>query len=110
MDAQDRVAAFVDEHDLAADPAYRVLDLAAEVGEVAADAAESSGYGADPGALAVDEDELGDALFALLATAEALDVDAGAALEASLAKYERRLAASGSAGSGADATPDDDTE
>ncbi|WP_135365761.1 MazG nucleotide pyrophosphohydrolase domain-containing protein [Halosimplex halophilum] len=100
MDAQDRVAAFVDEHDMDADPAYRVLDLAAEVGEIAADAAKSGEYGAAPEELTVSEDELGDAVFALLATADALDIDAEAALETSLAKYERRLEESGSAGSG----------
>ena len=99
MQAQDRVARFCDEHDLDADPAYRVLDLAAEVGEVAADAAKSAEYGAAPEKLAVSEDELGDALFSLLATAEALDVDAEEALETSLAKYERRLEATGEAGS-----------
>ena len=101
MQAQDRVACFCDEHDLDADPAYRVLDLAAEVGEVAADAAKSAEYGAAPEDLAVTEDELGDALFALLATAEALDIDAEAALATSLAKYERRLDATGEAGSDA---------
>ncbi|MFB6088056.1 MAG: MazG nucleotide pyrophosphohydrolase domain-containing protein [Haloarculaceae archaeon] len=99
MDAQEDVARFLDEHDLHGDPAYRILDLAAEVGEVAADAAKSADYGAAPEDLAVSEDELGDALFSLLATAEALDVDARAALDRSLAKYERRLADTGSAGS-----------
>jgi NTP pyrophosphatase (non-canonical NTP hydrolase) len=99
MDAQDRVAAFVDDHDMDADPAYRVLDLAAEVGEIAADAAKSSEYGAAPGNLTVSEDELGDAVFALLATADALDIDAEDALETSLTKYERRLEESGDAGS-----------
>jgi len=99
MDAQDRVAAFVETHDMNADPAYRVLDLAAEVGEIAADAAKSSDYGDAPEDLAVSEDELGDALFSLLATAEALDIDAEVALEESLAKYERRLTESGDAGS-----------
>ena len=100
MQAQDRVARFCDEHDLDADPAYRVLDLAAEVGEVAADAAKSAEYGAAPEKLAVSEDELGDALFALLATAEAFDIDAGTAMVSSLAKYECRLADTGDAGSG----------
>jgi NTP pyrophosphatase (non-canonical NTP hydrolase) len=99
MQAQDRVARFCDEHDLEADPEYRILDLAAEVGEVAADAARSSGYGTEPDELAVNEDELGDALFSLLATAESLDIDAGDALETSLAKYERRLETTGDAGS-----------
>lgn len=100
MDAQDRVAAFVETHDMDADPAYRVLNLAAEVGEIAADAAKSSEYGAAPDDLSVSEDELGDALFSLLATAEAVGIDAGDALDGSLAKYERRLDESGDAGSG----------
>jgi NTP pyrophosphatase (non-canonical NTP hydrolase) len=100
MDEQRRVAAFVDEYGLETDPAYRLLDLAAEVGELAADATTSTGWGADPGALEVDSDEVGDALFALLALAERLDVDAGAALEEALAKYEERLEETGDASSG----------
>jgi NTP pyrophosphatase (non-canonical NTP hydrolase) len=99
MDEQQRVARFVAEHDLTCPPAYRLLDLAAEVGELAADANDASGYGANPDALAVNRDELGDALFALLALCDDLDVDAGAALEESLAKYEDRLDERGDAGS-----------
>ena len=97
---QRRVAAFLDEADLHAPPAYRLLDLTAEVGEVAADAASSSGDGTDPEALSVARDEIGDVLFATLALAEELDVDAEAALAESLAKYEARLDADGTAGSG----------
>jgi NTP pyrophosphatase (non-canonical NTP hydrolase) len=99
MKEQRQVAAFVDEHDLHTPPAYRLLDLTAEVGELAADATASSDYGASPDALDVERDELGDALFALLALAEELDLDAGDALEESLAKYEERLVETGSAGS-----------
>jgi NTP pyrophosphatase (non-canonical NTP hydrolase) len=44
-------------------------------------------------------DELGDALYSLLALAEACDVDAGEALEAALRKYERRFEQRGAAGS-----------
>ena len=99
MDEQRAVAAFVEEHDLAADPAYRILDLSSEVGEIAKDAAASTEYGDRPGELSVASDELGDALFALLALADALDVDAGEALDEALAKYERRLDDRGDAGS-----------
>jgi len=94
------VAAFLDEAGLHAPPAYRLIDLTAEVGEVAADAAESSDYGADPEAVSVSRDEVGDVLFAALALADALDVDAEDALAESLAKYEARLDADGTAGSG----------
>lgn len=52
---------------------------------------ESTGYGASPGEVDVAADELGDALFALLAFAERVDVDAGTALETALEKYDRRL-------------------
>jgi NTP pyrophosphatase (non-canonical NTP hydrolase) len=41
--------------------------------------------------VSVNEDEIGDALFALLALSESLDIDAGEALETALSKYERRL-------------------
>jgi len=99
--AQQQVAAFLAENEMHAPPAYRLLDLTAEIGEVAADAAKSSAYGESPESLSVSEDELGDALFALLALATELDVDAGAALETSLSKYEARIDADGDAGSGA---------
>ncbi|EJN60160.1 MazG nucleotide pyrophosphohydrolase domain-containing protein [Halogranum rubrum] len=100
MDEQRRVARFLDESDLRTDPAYRLLDLTAEVGELAADATTSSEYGASPDSLTVNTDELGDALFALLALADELDLDAGDALTESLAKYERRAKSSGSVDSG----------
>ncbi|MUV57091.1 MazG nucleotide pyrophosphohydrolase domain-containing protein [Halogeometricum sp. CBA1124] len=100
-DRQQRVAAFLDAHELHAPPAYRLLDLAAEVGELAADATKSSEYGARPGDLQVNRDELGDALFCLYALADELDVDAGEALEESIAKYEARIDDAGAPGSDA---------
>lgn len=100
LDAQRDVAAFAAEHDIESDPAYHVLDLAAEVGEIAADATKSTNWGDDPDALDVKTDEIGDALFALLLVAESLDVDAGAALDESLSKYRRRIDETGSASSG----------
>lgn len=98
MDAQARVAAFVEAHDLAAPPAHRVLDLVSEVGEVAKEVNRSTGYG-DTSGVEIAADEIGDTLFALLALAEAVDVDADEALDVALAKYEARLEASGDAGS-----------
>lgn len=99
-DAQDRVATFVAEHDLDAPPAYRLLDLTSELGELGKDLNESTDYGSVPADLDVASDEVGDALFALLAFAEAVDVDAGSALDEALAKYEGRLESRGTAGSG----------
>lgn len=100
MDEQARVAEFVATHDLESPPAYRLLDTVSELGEVAKAVCTSTEYGSDPPSVDVPEDELGDALFAMLALCEALDVDAGEALETSLSKYEARLAESGQAGSG----------
>ena len=91
MDEQQRVAAFVKEYELQGEPAFRVLDLAAEVGEIAADATKSTDWGMEQSELNVETDEIGDALFSLLAVAESLDIDAGDALGESLAKYEKRL-------------------
>lgn len=100
MESQPLVAAFVDEHDIEAPAAYRLLDAVSELGEVAKEVCTSTDYGSDPAAVDVAEDELGDAMFALLALCSELDVDAEAALETSLSKYESRLADSGQAGSG----------
>lgn len=100
MDEQERVAAFLDENDLHAPPAHRVLDLASETGELAKDVNEATDYGRTPEAASVHEDELGDTLFCLLALADELDVDAGDALDVALEKYEERISESGSAGSG----------
>jgi NTP pyrophosphatase (non-canonical NTP hydrolase) len=100
MDEQRQVASFVAEHDMEAPPAYRLLDVVSELGEVAKDATESSSYGTEPEAIDVDTDEIGDVLFSLLALANSLDVDAGEALDEALAKYETRLDETGDPGSG----------
>ena len=100
MDEQRTVAEFVDAHDLEAPPAYRLLDLVSEVGELAKDANTSTEYGTAPEDLDLESDELGDALFALLALADALEVDAGDALAEAMAKYEHRLSDGETPGSG----------
>ncbi|ELY91314.1 MazG nucleotide pyrophosphohydrolase [Natrialba hulunbeirensis JCM 10989] len=93
--AQERVAEFIATHDLETPPEFRLLDLTSEVGELAKDANTSTEYGTKPAALELSSDEIGDVLFALLALAESVDVDADAALDEALAKYEERLAADG---------------
>lgn len=100
MDEQHRVAAFVEAHEMDSPPAYRLLDLVSELGEVAKDAAESTDYGDSPTDLRVEADEIGDVLFSLLALADGLEVDAGAALDESLTKYEGRISEDGTAASG----------
>ena len=101
MHDQRRVAEFIEEHDLHAEPVYRLLDLSSEVGELAKDAAVSTDYGSNPDDLRISEDELGDALFALLALANSLDLDASDALATAISKYEARLDETGSVDSGA---------
>ena len=100
MDEQTAVAEFVAEHDIEAPPAYRLLDLVSEVGELAKDAAESTDYGSAPEEIEIAEDELGDTLFALFALADAAGIDAEDSLETALSKYERRLANRDTAASG----------
>jgi len=100
MDEQREVAAFIREYDLETPAAYRLLDLVAELGEVSKEALTSTAYGEDPDGVDVSADEVGDVLFALLAVAEQLDVDAGAALDESLAKYRNRLNEGETPGSG----------
>jgi NTP pyrophosphatase (non-canonical NTP hydrolase) len=100
MDEQQAVASFIEEHDMEAPPTYRLLDLVSELGEVAKDAAESTDYGESPEDIEVNSDEIGDVVFALLALADELGIDAGDALDEALAKYEERIAASQSPASG----------
>lgn len=91
MDEQRQVAEFIERHDLGAPPAFRLLDLVSELGEVAKDVNESTDYGTTPEEVDVSTDEIGDVMFALLALADQLDVDAGEALAVALEKYESRL-------------------
>lgn len=91
MDEQRQVAEFIERHSLDAPPAFRLLDLVSELGEVAKDVNESTDYGTTPEEVDVSTDEIGDVMFALLALADQLDVDAGEALAVALEKYESRL-------------------
>ena len=99
MNDQERVAAFIEQHDIEAPPAYRLLDLVSEVGELGKEATTSTAYGNQPDTIAISEDEIGDALFALLALAESVDTDASEALNSALEKYEQRLGETGDPGS-----------
>lgn len=100
MNDQQKVAEFIDAHDLETPPEFRLLDLVSELGEVAKNATESTDYGEDPSQLELESDEIGDVLFALLAVSDALDIDASEALDESLDKYGARLEVKDSPGSG----------
>jgi NTP pyrophosphatase (non-canonical NTP hydrolase) len=97
---QRQVAVFARHHDLLYDPSTHALDLVSEVGEVAKEVLLSTDYGRrTPQIRPQLVDELGDALYSLLALTEACGVDAGGALDIALEKYERRLAKRGEPGS-----------
>jgi NTP pyrophosphatase (non-canonical NTP hydrolase) len=96
---QERVEEFIEEKELEGTTAFRILDLMAEAGEIAADAAKSAEYGMKEEELEVKRDEIGDALFSLLAVASDLGIDAEKALDEALEKYESRISDSGSPGS-----------
>jgi NTP pyrophosphatase (non-canonical NTP hydrolase) len=91
MRNQQKVAAFVEKHDLEAPPAFRLLDLVSELGEVAKNATESTEYGEKPTQLALEPDEIGDVAFALFAVADSLDIDVSDAIDQSLSKYAVRI-------------------
>lgn len=96
---QRQVQIFFEENDLGGDTAFRLLDLVSEIGEIAKDATKSAEYGEKPEDLEVKEDELGDALFSLLATANELEIDIEKALEQSMNKYDDRIQEKGDPGS-----------
>ncbi|WP_254532418.1 MazG-like family protein [Natrinema gelatinilyticum] len=93
----------MESYDLETPPAFRLLDLVSEVGELAKEANTSTEYGSSPADLELTSDELGDALFALLAVCEALEIDAPDALAEALEKYENRIEDSSTPGSGREA-------
>lgn len=101
MEEQQKIATFIQEHEMESPPVYRLLDLVSEVGEVAKDATASTGDGASPADLEISSDELGDVLFSLLALAEAVDIDASEALNEAIAKYDHRISDSVTASSDA---------
>lgn len=100
MEEQEKVADFIEENDLNESAEFRILDLVSEVGEVAKDANESTGYGESPEELEIKRDEIGDVFFSLLALAESLDIDTGEALDEALEKYRGRIKDKGSLTSG----------
>lgn len=102
MDPQTEVREFIDANDLHTEPAYRVLDLVSEVGEVAKNVNTSTNYGTRAEAASIDETEVGDVLFATYALAEEAGIDAESALQQALDKYRNRIADTSNPGSGAE--------
>jgi NTP pyrophosphatase (non-canonical NTP hydrolase) len=100
-ETQRLIATFVDEHHLSISPEARLLDLTAEVGELAKEVLKGSAYGRQIFQPAADwSGEIADCLFSLVCLANSTDVDLDAALMGALGKYRQRLSKTGDAGSG----------
>lgn len=92
MGKQEEVDLFTSRYDLDIQPEYRILDVAAEFGEVAKEVLELTNYGdKDIKSNENLELEMGDLYFALLVLANDLGIDLDLALEKVLEKYEDRL-------------------
>lgn len=97
---QNKVRAFIHEHGLELSPELRFIDLSSETGELGKAILTATDYGTEDFAMHDNLiEEAGDCIFSLLALLNTLDIDAEAALDSALAKYERRRKAKGSIGS-----------
>ena len=97
---QKEVESFIRRYELEGSTEFRILDLFSDVGEIAKDATKSADYGNNPDEIRVKHDEIGDALFSLIAVANDLDMDIEEALNQSLEKYRKRIGETGDPGSG----------
>lgn len=100
-ETQRTVAEFAESHGMSREPWVRFLDFSSEAGELSKELLKASKYGTRSVEPAPSmEEELGDCVFSLLCLADSLGLDALAALESSLRKYERRFQTTGKIGSG----------
>lgn len=88
-------------HGLVASPHDRLLDVQSELGEVSKAVLKATDYGREPlHATDTVREELGDLVFSVLQLANTLNVDLEEELRAAMKKYQRRIDATGQAGSG----------
>jgi NTP pyrophosphatase (non-canonical NTP hydrolase) len=92
---QEKVAEFVEKNDLESPPEFRLLDALSELGEVAKDVNESTEYGKTSQDVEVNQDEIGDVLFSVLAFADSVGIDSEEALQTALDKYRERFETKG---------------
>lgn len=100
--AQRKVEAFCEQFKLRAPTVARLLDLCAELGELAKEWLKSTQYGKQPHSSPATENwqaELGDVLFALLCLANESGVDTEQALDQAMERYRRRIEDAGHPGS-----------
>ena len=97
---QNKVRTFVDTNRLSCGPQVRYMDLVSEIGELGKELIKGCDYGAKPfSQTEKTAAEMGDCLFSLLALCCELGIDADAALDGALDKYEARRVATGQIGS-----------
>ncbi|MFB6158156.1 MAG: MazG nucleotide pyrophosphohydrolase domain-containing protein [Candidatus Nanohalobium sp.] len=96
---QKKIEEFMQRYDMRGTPEFQIIDLMAEVGEVAGDVTKSSEYGLEKNKMDVKKDELGDVFFSLFAVCSSLGIDSEEALETALEKYEDRIIEKGDPGS-----------
>lgn len=100
--AQRKVQTFCQQFALGAPTVARLLDLCAELGELAKEWLKDTQYGKQPLGQAPTENwqaELGDVLFSLLCLANESGVDAEQALDHALERYRQRIEKAGHPGS-----------
>ena len=98
---QTKVANFIREHNLEAPIEARLLDLLAELGELAKEVLKGSEYGQTPFTeTQAWKEELGDVFFSLACLAYSTNVNLEEALDKVLEKYQARIESKGDAGSG----------
>jgi len=96
LEYQRKVAEFVEAHRLEISVPSRVLDLVAEVGELAKEVLINTEYGRTPFQHSERwQEELGDVFFALVCLANSTDVHLEEALEQTLSRYRERIAERG---------------
>jgi len=92
MGMMDAVQNFIQQHSWQTDVQTRYIDLVSEIGELGKEITKSTDYGKRELILSEQmTDEMGDCLFSLFALCHAMGIDAQAALDGALDKYERRL-------------------
>lgn len=99
MESRDGVGSFIETHDLHTSPEYRIPDLLSEVAEVGKNVNTATEYGARPEDVRIQEDELGDVLFAVYALAHETGIGPHRALAKSLDKYRSRMTRASGLGS-----------
>jgi NTP pyrophosphatase (non-canonical NTP hydrolase) len=98
---QSRVADFVEQFSLDAGAEVRLMDLLAELGELAKEVLSGNQYGKSPFSVPSSwEDEMGDVFFSLICLANVTGVDLEQSLDKALVKYQIRREQKRQIGSG----------